>query len=319
VASWRWVFYLNLPIGVLAIVVGALLLEEHREPRAGGFDVPGFLLAGTGLGMFLFALSQGPAVGWGSPRAWGSGLIAVATLTALVWVELNRAEPMLQLRLLKDRLFRSMLTTAGFTSMAWLGMLFIMPLFLQQAHGATPFQSGLTTFTEAVGVMTGSQVIGRLYPIIGPRRLMASGQTVMALLMLSLTLVDEHTSLWTLRILMYALGLTMSCVILPNQAAALARIAPADTGRASAIMNALQRTASAVGVAVLATVLAIFLPPNAQALTGGALVPAFHATFIAASGLALLGAIFAPRIHDSDAASTMRPRPGLPVAQAEPA
>jgi len=73
VASWRWVFYLNLPIGVLAFVVGAMFLTEHREPRAGGFDLPGFLLSGTGLGLVLYSLSQGPAHGWGDPRAWLSG------------------------------------------------------------------------------------------------------------------------------------------------------------------------------------------------------------------------------------------------------
>lgn len=62
-ASWRWVFYINLPIGILAFTVGALLLKEHREPRAGGFDLPGFLLSGCGLGLVLYALSHGPAKG----------------------------------------------------------------------------------------------------------------------------------------------------------------------------------------------------------------------------------------------------------------
>ncbi len=311
-ASWRWVFYLNLPVGLIAFAFGAFLLEEHKEPRAGGFDVPGFLLSGSGLGLVLYAMSQGPSKGWGSPHAAIPGVLAIFVIALLVWVELHRDEPMLQLRLLGDRLFRSTLTTASVTSMAWLGMLFVMPLFLQEAHGASPFQSGLTTFTEAIGVMTGSQVIGRLYPIVGPRRLMAGGQMAMAILLASLIFVDQNTSLWTLRVLMYVLGTTMSCVILPNQAAALARIAPTDTGRAAAILNAMQRTSGAMGVAVLATVLTVFLTPAASAAGGAALVPSFHAAFLASAALALTGAFFALRIHDSDAASTMRQR--IPAA-----
>jgi EmrB/QacA subfamily drug resistance transporter len=305
-ASWRWVFYLNLPIGILAFTIGALLLEEHREPRAGSFDLPGFLLSGTGLGLILYALSQGPSRGWSDPQAWGSGLVAVIVIAALIRVELSRAEPMLQLRLLSDRLFRSMITTASFTSMAFLGMLFTMPLFLQVAHGSTPFQSGLTTFTEAIGVMTGSQVVGRLYPTIGPRRLMATGQFFMAMLLASMALFDQDTNLWIIRGTMYLLGVSMSCVILPNQAGALARIAPEDTGRASAIMNALQRTAAAMGVAVLATVLALVLPAGAEQTGGANTVHAFHVAFLTASALAFTSALLALRIHDSNAITTMR-------------
>src|SRR5262249_30737490 len=150
---------------------------------------------------------------WGDPQAWGSGVLAAIVIAVLVWVELRREEPMLQLRLLSDRLFRAMLTTASLTSMAFLGMLFVMPLFLQVAHGSTPFQSGLTTFTEAIGVMTGSQVVGRLYPTVGPRRLMATGQFCMAVLLASLVFLNEDTNLWIIRGVMYGLGLSMSCVI----------------------------------------------------------------------------------------------------------
>lgn len=315
-ASWRWVFYINLPIGILAFAIGALLLEEHREPRAGGFDVPGFLLAGGGLGLALYALSQGPARGWGDPQAWGSAILAVAMIVALIRVEFTRAEPMLQLRLLSDRLFRSMITTSAFTSMAFLGMLFTMPLFLQVAHGISPFQSGLTTFTEAIGVMTGSQVVGRLYPRIGPRRLMATGQFFMAVLLASLVFIEQDTNLWVIRGIMYGLGVSMSCVILPNQAGALARIGPEDTGRASAIMNAIQRTSAAMGVAILATVLALALPEGGERVGDPETVHAFHLAFLTAAGIALVSALLALRIHDSDALSTMRRAPATEGAAA---
>ncbi len=135
---------------------------------------------------------------------------------------------------------------------------------------------------------------------------MATGQFAMACLMLSLTLLDANTNQWIIRGLMFVLGSTMSCVILPNQAASLAQIAPSDTGRASAIMNALQRTSSAMGVAVLATVLAIVLPPGSEEAGGPATVQGFHVAFVAAAGIALVSSFFALRIHDEDAASTLR-------------
>ena len=176
--SWRWVFYINLPIGIAAFAFGAVMLREHKEPRVGGFDVPGFVLSGSSLALILYALSQGPSKGWSSPLAWGTGLVGLAAFAALIVVELRRTAPMLQLRLVANRLFRSTMLTSTFSTGAFLGLLFVMPLFLQQVRGVSALQSGLTTFPEALGVLAASQIVGRLYPTVGPRRLMASGLTV---------------------------------------------------------------------------------------------------------------------------------------------
>ncbi len=311
--SWHWVFFVNLPICIAALVFGFIFLEEHREPTAGSFDLPGFVLSGGGLALILYALSQGPARGWSSPVVLTTGAVGVVAFAALVKVELAKAIPMLQLRLLNDRLFRSVMSTSVFSTGAFMGALFIMPLYLQEARGVSALQSGLTTFPEAVGVMSVSQLSGRLYPTVGPRRLMVGGLAGLSILLVALSRIDISTSLWTIRILMFFIGASMSFVFIPLQAAAFARIPSTDTGRASAIYNTQRQMASALGVAVLATVLTASMPAMSEAGSAGFIdhqVAAYDRVFLVAAGIAALGVFVASRVHDADAASTMSARAG---------
>src|SRR4029077_1989462 len=103
-ASWQWVFYVNVPIGVAGVAFGAVVLPEHREAGAGRFDLPGFLLAGTGLGTLMYALSEGPYRGWTSPLIVSLGLAGILLLAGLVWTEKRTSQPIVRLRLLADRL-----------------------------------------------------------------------------------------------------------------------------------------------------------------------------------------------------------------------
>lgn len=305
--SWRWVFYVNLPLGIAAFIFGLVFLAEHREPRAGSFDAAGFVLSGAGLALILYALSEGPSRGWGAQPVVAAGSGGIAAFALLVVVELRTAAPMLQLRLVSDRLFRSSMTTAVCSTAAFTGILFIMPLFLQEARGESALQSGLTTFPEALGVLSFSQVAGRYYPTIGPRRLISGGLVSLTTFLLLLTFVGLDTSSWVIRVLMFGIGSSMAFVIMPLQACVLAKIAPADTGQASAIYNTQRQMSAALGVAVLATVLSVRLPHGATGgISGTDSVSAFHVVFFAAAVLAFAGALLALRIRDSDAAATMR-------------
>ncbi|MGH2632170.1 MAG: MFS transporter, partial [Tepidiformaceae bacterium] len=223
--------------------------------------------------------------------------------------------PMLQLRLIGDRLFRSSMTTAVCSTGAFSGILFIMPLFLQEVRGESALQSGLTTFPEALGVLSFSQLAGRYYPTIGPRRLIFGGLLSLTLFLVLLTFVDLNTSSWLIRALMFGIGSSMAFVIMPLQACVLARIAPADTGHASAIYNTQRQMSAALGVAVLATVLSVRLPGGDRAISGPSGLAAFHVVFLAAAVLAFAGALLALRIRDSDAAGTMRARAASETAE----
>jgi EmrB/QacA subfamily drug resistance transporter len=310
--SWRWVFYVNVPVGVAALAFGALLLHEHREETAGRFDVPGFVLSAAGLALVLYAISEGPVQGWTSASVLGAAVVGVASSVLLVRVELRRPDPMLDLRLLGDRLFRTSNLVCLFAYAAFLGLLFVMPLFLQEARGASALSSGLTTFPEAVGVLLSSQlVVGRLYPRVGPRRLMTGGLLGLTALTASMALLTADTSQWVIRLLMLLTGAAMAYVILPQQAATFATITPAATGRASAIYNTQRQTAAALGVAILATV----LTSRAGSLESPR-ASDFHVVFLACAVLAVLGAAVAWTIRDSDAAGTMAGGSAEPVAAA---
>jgi EmrB/QacA subfamily drug resistance transporter len=307
--SWRWVFYVNVPIGIAACLFGLLFLQEHREASAGRFDVAGFLLAGVGLALTMYALSEGPTHGWTSPVTLGSAIVGLLVLGAFVIVELRISQPMIDLRLLGDRLFRTTNLISFFASAGFLGLLFVGPLFLQEARGVSALTSGLTTFPEALGVLLSTQIVARLYPVVGPRRLMAAGLTGVALAMALLCLMGIDTSLWLMRTLMFLIGAGMAYCFLPVQAAAFATISPVATGRASAIYNAQRQLGAALGVAVLSSVLS-FIGPTQQGANGSTLpnLAAYHAAFLAASALALIAACIALTVHDSDAAATMQSR-----------
>ncbi len=299
--SWRWIFIINVPIGAVAIAFALAFLKDHREARRGRFDVVGALLSGPGLALFVFALSDGPVRGWGSPEVLATGIIGLVLCAIFIVYELRIPAPMLELKLLSDRMFARANLVAIFGTGAFMGALFLAPLYLQEARGYSALQSGLATFPEAVGVICFSQIAGRLYPIVGPRRLISAGLAFVGLVLFCFAFLSTETNLWVVRALMFALGVGMSNQILGLQAAAYATIDSRETGHASAIFNTQRQVSTALSVAVLGTVL--------SAIGGHGIRPhisAFHAVFVIAACFGVLGSIFALRINDSDAARTMQ-------------
>jgi EmrB/QacA subfamily drug resistance transporter len=312
--SWRWCFYVNVPLGILALAIGLLFLAEHREPAAGRLDLPGFLLAGSGLALTLFAISQGPDRGWSSPLIIGTGLAGVAALTALVITELRTPEPMLNLRLLRNRIFRTTSLIFLLSQCAYTGYLFLMPEFLQQARGASALTSGLTTLPGAIGLWTSSQIAARVYPRFGPRRMAVLGMAGVALIFCTFGLfADLTTSAWLIRALAFCSGSSIAWCNIALQSSSFTTISPADTGRAAALFNTGAQAAGGVGVAILVTVVSVSAHAGAHPVTGAVLVPAFHHAFFTAAGFIVAAGLVALTIRDSDAAASMRRRVTLPA------
>jgi EmrB/QacA subfamily drug resistance transporter len=309
--SWRWVFYVNVPIGAAALGFGLLFLKSQRQPEPGHFDLLGFVLAATGLGLLMYGISEGPFDGWGSALIVGSITCGALLLAALIAVELRRMHPLIDFHLFSDRLFRSTNAVMALGAAAFIGALFLVALFFQDGLGLSALQSGLNTFPEAIGVMVGAQVITRLlYPVFGPRRVMVGGIMLLSAALAALALVGFETNLWWVRVDMFVAGYGMSHVFVPSQAAGFATISPADTGRASTMFNAIRQLGSAVGVALLSTVIAAVGPVR---VVDGHVSPhlaAYHVAFLVAAAVALLGGICALTVNDADAANTMVRRPG---------
>ncbi|HLH46811.1 MAG TPA: MDR family MFS transporter [Acidimicrobiales bacterium] len=309
-ASWRWVFYVNVPIGLAALVFGAVALDRHLQPSTAPFDRLGFALAGVGFGSLMYGVSEGPIRGWGTTGVTVTLVAGVALVVALVAVELRRAAPLVDLRLFTNRSFRSASLVTLLAGVAFLGTLYGLALFYQDGLGLTALGSGLSTFPEAVGVMLGVQLLTRrLYSRIGPRRLMAGGLVAVAVAMVLLSRVDGVGALWWSRLFVFLMGLGMACVFVPSQTVAFATMPPATTGRASTLFNAQRQIGGAVGVGLLTTVIAAVGPLHRVA---GRLRPdlgAYHAAFLAAAAMALMAAGAALTVRDADVAATMTGRP----------
>lgn len=293
--SWRWIFYVNVPVGLATLAFALIFLREHKEPAAGRFDVWGFICSGGALALVLYALSQAPVHGWMSIRVVVSGLTGVVLFGILVALELRRHDPMMHLRLFGDRMFRYANLTMFMAYALMLGILFLLPLYLQQLRGLSALASGLTTFPQALGMLLMVPVTSRLYPRVGPRRMLTialSGATVTSVLFL---LVDLGTNLWWIRAIMFLRGISMSFALVAAQAAAFASIPSEETGRASSLFNTNRQIAASIGVAVMATFLGEHLS-----------VVAFHHAVTAAIVFGLLGIGFALRIHDEEAAASLR-------------
>jgi EmrB/QacA subfamily drug resistance transporter len=309
--SWRWCFFVNVPLGIIVLVVGLLYLGEHREPAAGRLDVPGFLLAGSGLALCLYALSESPNLGWSSPTVIGTGAGGLLALILLISVELRTPMPMLNLRLLRNRIFRATSIVFTLSQCCYTGYLFLMPEFLQEARGLSPLSSGLTTLPGAIGLWTSAQIAARVYPLAGPRR-MAIGGSIGVGIILGLFgfVLEADTSPWLIRGLAFLSGSAIAWCNMAVQAASFSTISSADTGRASALFNTQSRVAGGVGVAILVTVVA----SSGHGHTGAALVPAFHHAFLVAAAIIVVAAVAALTIRDSDAAASMRMRKAAPPA-----
>ena len=309
-AGWRWIFYVNLPVGATAFFVGMKLLREHREPTAGRFDAAGFVLSGGGLASFVFALSQGPRDGWTSTNVVVFGLLGIAMLTAMVVIETRILQPMLMLGLLRNRMFRNANIVSAFSIASFLGLLFVLPSYLQILRGLSAQSSGLVTFPQAIGVGCSTFIAGALYKRVGPRRLIFGGLFLASLTIFAFHWLTVSTNLWWIRGLMLTRGFCMGFAFVPMQASSYSSIAPADNGRASSIFSTQRQVAISIAVAILGTILAhhVTFGAGGKVADPQRALDGFRVTFFVTASLALVGALSALMIRDSDAAATMAPR-----------
>ncbi|MFG3281362.1 DHA2 family efflux MFS transporter permease subunit [Streptomyces sp. NPDC048111] len=289
--TWHWLFFVNVPIGTAAVLLGVFGLREHVEGSAGPFDRTGFLLVTPALGLLTYALGFGPSQGWGRPAVAISAVLGGMLLVAAVLHQLRSVQPLLRLRLFRDRAYGTASALAGVTAAGLMGVLFVFPLLYQAALGASALDAGLSVFPEAIGLMFASQVVDRLLPRIGPRRLVVPALLLAALVFAALALpgVAEHA--WSVRALMFAIGLVLGTAVLTVQLAGFETLAPPDMGNAMGLFQIVRTLGGAAGIAVCA------------ALVGGAGHGAgpvdpgpFRIAVWATAGLVALGALPALRL-----------------------
>jgi EmrB/QacA subfamily drug resistance transporter len=308
--SWRWIFLMNLPVGVISFVFSWLVLREYRVPKTGRFDPLGFVFSGVGLAAILYALSEGAQVGWSAPIVVTTAVGGIVCFAILIFVEQRVASPLLDLRLYALPMFRTPNLIAFWFFAGQFGLVFLLPIFLQQTRGLSALESGLATFPQPIAQILAVQVTSRIYWRLGARRnliISTSGLTLTAALFL---LVGLETNLWWIRGLMLLRGVFMAFNMVSMQTAAFSAIPRDKTGRASSLFSTVRQVGAALGVAVAATVLSSWtsgsnsLDQTAHQLAG---LQGFHFAVAALLVMGGFSLFFALRVRAPDAAP-------LPVA-----
>jgi len=257
----------------------------------------------------------GPNTGWTHGPVVASIVAGALLLTAMVVIELRAKAPLLDLRVYADRLFRSASIVLTLTSVAFYGLLYLLSLFFQNGLHFSALEAGSTICPEAVGVIISSQVISRrIYPAVGPRRIMVAGLLLIAGVAVVLSFAGTGSSVWLLRVILFVMGFGVAAVFMPSQAAGFATVGAQRTGVASTIFNAQRQVGGAVGVALLTAVLSALHPEGTAAGQAQAGIPAFHTGLLVCAGVAVAAALAALTVRDADAAATMvRPRRQSPA------
>ena len=297
--SWRWAFYVNVPIGIAAVLFGSFLLTADSDVEAGSFDRWGFALATPGFGLLLYALGDGAAQGWTSPLILATGLGGLLLVLLLIVVELRTPEPMLDLRLLRDRVFGNATLIAVCAAGGLLGMLYVFPLMYQDAIGASAFDSGLTVFPEALGLMLAAQLVDWSYSRLGARRLILVGLVCTFVTFGAMSLVDATTNRWLVRLLLFCVGFFLGHAVIAVQTIAFATIDGAAMGRAMSLFNVLRQIGGALGVALAASVMA-GAGSTQPAGAGSPDLAAYQAALLATTAFLLIALLVATRIQNAD-------------------
>ena len=318
-ASWRWIFFINGPMGAAAIALGLLWLrgratDDSTEGVAGRFDTAGFLLSAIAVSVLIYTLTIGPEEGWISPKVLGLAAVGIVAAVSLVVVELRHKQPMLKLRLLQDRHFQTINILAPFVYAGFFGWIIVLPLYMQTLRGFSATTSGLVQAPQAAGIFLLSNLLGRrLYRVIGPRRLMVVGSALTAAFTASFALATLDTPVQLLGALSFGRGASVGLVFVSIQTAVYATTSLADTGRATSVFNTVRQIAYTGGVAIAVTVIAAQLSSvGGDAAPAADRLGAYQAGFLMCGLLIVPAIVISLRLRDDDVAATR----GLPSALA---
>jgi EmrB/QacA subfamily drug resistance transporter len=310
--SWRWIFFVNLPISVLAVVVTVVAVHEARQPNAPRPDVPGIALFTLGAGGVVFGLVRAAADGWSAPAAWGPLVGGLVVLAAWVLVERRRRAPMLDVSLFGNRSFSGIMLGALLLNGAAFSASLYTSLWLQSVLGLSPLQGGLVFIPLSACSFVVAALAGRFLQTMAPRLVLGGGLVIIGVASLLLALVNADSS-WTVLVPGLAvLGIGVGVANPTLASAALATVPRERSGMASGAVNTARQLGFALGVAVLGSV---FTAQATSALRdGGAPDPAGTASALTAgqagqligsapaeqrAGLAdLLGSAYAAGLRD---------------------
>ena len=289
--SWQWIFWLNVPIGVVLIPLAYFRLRETYGPND-ALDLPGVGLASAGLFGIVWGLVRGNQVGWGSPEIVGSLMLGFVVLGLFLLWELRTEQPMLPLRFFRNRTFSSANIASFLMFFGMFGSIFLLAQFFQTVQGYSPLQAGLRVLPWTAMPIFVAPLAGALSDRIGGRPLMATGLALQSVGLAWIAFVSTPTVAYSALVIPFILsGVGMALYFAPVANVVLSAVKPEEEGQASGANNAIRELGGVFGVAVLASVFAHYGGyGSGQSFVDG-LTPAIYvgAALVAAGAVASLG------------------------------
>src|SRR3954468_10977041 len=255
--NWNWIFFINIPVGVVAILAAFAFIDESRdtshEQRP---DVPGLFTSALGLFALSYALIEANNYGWTSTRILASFAIAAVSLVAFVLLERHQRAPMLDLSLFRNRTFSGANASMLFVGLAMFGTFFYVSLYMQNVLGYSPVQAGASFLPMTVLIILIAPRAGALTDKIGSRWLVGVGMTLLAVMLFYYSRLGAHESFWAILPGLLIGGIGMGCTMTPVTAAAMSAVAVDKAGVGSAVLNSARQVGGSLGIAVMGAIVA---------------------------------------------------------------
>jgi EmrB/QacA subfamily drug resistance transporter len=294
-AHWSWIFFINIPIGVVAILVARIAIDETKDTSVDQrLDLPGLLTSGGALLALTYALIEANNKGWTSAEILSLFAVSAVCMLLFVVLELRQRAPMLDLSLFRNRTFAGANATMMLVALSMFGVFFFVSLFVQNILGYSPVQAGAAFLPMTLCIIFFAPVAGKLSDRIGSRWLMGGGMTLVSVSLLLFSLLDQNSSFWNLFPALLVGGAGMATAMTPTTAAAMSSVSVDKAGVGSAVLNSMRQVGGSLGVAVMGAILGSYISVgrfNPQ--YPGQFVSGFQAALHVAAGIAFAAAIVA--------------------------
>jgi EmrB/QacA subfamily drug resistance transporter len=293
--NWNWIFFINVPIGALAILAARAFIDDSRDSSAQQrLDLPGLLSSGVALFALTFALIEADNSGWTSGLILGLFAVAAVGLAVFVAVELRQRVPMLDLSLFRQGTFAGANTAMLLTAFAMFGVLFFLSLFMQNVLGYSAIRAGAAFLPMTAMITLVAPTAGRLSDRVGSRWLMGGGLTLVGIALLLFSRLDAGSSYLTILPALIVGGLGISLTMTPTTAAVMSSVPVDKAGVGSAVLNSFRQVGGSLGIAVIGAIVtsAIKVSPTSP-LYVDQFVHGMHTGFHVSAAMAFIGAAIA--------------------------
>jgi EmrB/QacA subfamily drug resistance transporter len=288
--SWHWIFFINIPVGVIAIVASFLLITESKDSTHESLDLPGLVTSALGLFALTYGLIEANTYGWSSSRIVGSFVVGVVSLAAFILIERRRRSPMLDLSLFRSGTYAGANLAMLLVALSMLGVFFFVSLYMQNVLGYSAVQAGAAFLPMTILIILVAPVAGKLSDKFGSRWLMSIGMVLIAIQLLYLSQLGPDAGFWNLVPGFVIGGLGMAITMTPTAAAATRAVPVEKSGVGSAVLNAMRQVGGSVGIALMGAIVA----QQAHGRVGvDAFMAGFERSLLVAAAIAFAGAIIA--------------------------